>query len=363
MEELAHPFTWLARWLCETDAELGRNGGLGRVRRALLALSMQHKALKGMDGAAHSIGNIGASAASGSSVAECVATARDIVPSRRGALRARATAACRARAVQLGFEAAEACRTAFPGGRRLGFGEFFVDCRVIEQPIYDRTLVVLRWAGDAEALMRAVEAPTLRISEHLAANTILWRIAELIATDLPNGHSYVCVGHGVAGSIAALVTLLKKGDAIALGPAPCVTGACRCTSLVLGDDLVPRASRASLRRLRRRLRRFLPTSTASVGPGSLLRFGTAVATSVLEHSLASAVPKRSGLPQPHHDDLHIPGNVFYLKPRSDGSISLNKLGANKRREQLLWQLNDILLSKSMLAHHTLDAYIHSLERT
>ena len=36
--------------------------------------------------------------------------------------------------------------------------------------------------------------------------------------------------------------------------------------------------------------------------------------------------------------------------------------AGRAREELLWQLNDVLLSKSMLAHATLDAYISALDR-
>ena len=35
-------------------------------------------------------------------------------------------------------------------------------------------------------------------------------------------------------------------------------------------------------------------------------------------------------------------------------------GASRGREELLWQLNDVVLSKSMLAHATFDAYVSAL---
>lgn len=379
VEELAHPFTSVARWLCETDTTtFGQR--VASVRRALLALSMQHKALKGMDGAAFSLGTIGASAASGSSVEERVSAARDIIPTRRGALRARAAAAARANAVQIGFEAAEACRVSASSGERVGFGDFFVDVAVVEQT--NRTLVVVKWAGDAESLIRAVEAPLVHFEgdgDIVSANAVLARLADLVAEKIVDAlrstsGNVLYVGHGLGGSIAALLALRggTNARAVAIGPAPCCVVRRNehtdysVTSLVLGDDFVPRASRATLRRLRRKLRRFLPPTKGGGGPGSFVRFGAAVASSALEHSFGGGSTKHQQTPHTvvqSRDDLHLPGQVFYLKPRADGSVSLNTLGSNRNREQHLWQLNDILLTKSMLAHHTLDAYIHSLERT
>lgn len=37
-------------------------------------------------------------------------------------------------------------------------------------------------------------------------------------------------------------------------------------------------------------------------------------------------------------------------------------GAGHARESLLWQLHEVLLSKSMLAHHTLHGYVSVLAR-
>jgi hypothetical protein len=39
-----------------------------------------------------------------------------------------------------------------------------------------------------------------------------------------------------------------------------------------------------------------------------------------------------------------------------------KGGREAMRAAVLWQLNDVLLSKSMWKHHQLDSYIHGLDR-
>ena len=75
-EELEHPFSALAAFLCEAP-ELGEKGPK-RVRRALLALSTSTKTVKFVDGATHHAIKMGASAASGATVAERVAAARDL---------------------------------------------------------------------------------------------------------------------------------------------------------------------------------------------------------------------------------------------------------------------------------------------
>jgi hypothetical protein len=49
-----------------------------------------------------------------------------------------------------------------------------------------------------------------------------------------------------------------------------------------------------------------------------------------------------------------------------GVSSMHEIGSSGGREALraavLWQLNDVLLSRSLWMHHSLDAYIHGLDR-
>ena len=160
--------------------------------------------------------------------------------------------------------------------------------------------------------------------------------------------------------------------AVSVGCAPCVGNRARrwdprrgrCTVVLLGDDVVGRCSRSSLARLRRRLRRFLPASAGGVA--GFVRLGTALAGSALEQGLgaaARATKSDDRAPKPTDDDeLRLPGDVFYLKPRADGSVGIYRGGASRGREELLWQLNDVLLSKSMLAHATAGAYVSALDR-
>ena len=64
----------------------------------------------------------------------------------------------------------------------------------------------------------------------------------------------------------------------------------------------------------------------------------------------------------------VPGNVYLVRPRriGGGSSSIHEISGRGGRESLraalLWQLNDVLVSKSLWAHHRLDAYIHSLDK-
>ena len=67
--------------------------------------------------------------------------------------------------------------------------------------------------------------------------------------------------------------------------------------------------------------------------------------------------------------LGVPGRAFLLRPRRYGGFCRihevgNRLkgGREALRAQVLWQLDDVLLSKSLWKHHQLDSYIHGLDR-
>ena len=85
------------------------------MRRALLALSTSTKTVKFVDGATHHAIKMGASAASGATVAERVAAARDVAGRGPRALKKRASAACRARMALEALEPCELCRRAPEG--------------------------------------------------------------------------------------------------------------------------------------------------------------------------------------------------------------------------------------------------------
>ena len=60
--------------------------------------------------------------------------------------------------------------------------------------------------------------------------------------------------------------------------------------------------------------------------------------------------------------LLCPGVVYLLKPRASGDVAMVTTKKGGLGEAVLWQMHDILVSKSMLAHHTLGAYIHALDK-
>jgi hypothetical protein len=65
--------------------------------------------------------------------------------------------------------------------------------------------------------------------------------------------------------------------------------------------------------------------------------------------------------------LSIPGKVFLIRPRRlGGTCSIHEVrgfgGREALRAAVLWQLNDVLLSKSLWKHHLLPSYVNALDR-
>ncbi|CAM9436814.1 unnamed protein product [Heterosigma akashiwo] len=62
------------------------------------------------------------------------------------------------------------------------------------------------------------------------------------------------------------------------------------------------------------------------------------------------------------EELAPAGRLYYLKPRRyQGAATLQEVKGNLR-EDVLWQLDEIFLSKSMLKHHSLAEYVSNLDR-
>lgn len=213
------------------------------------------------------------------------------------------------------------------------------------------------------------------------------------------------VGHSLAGGVAALAALIldgilpypetvatirrlhsvtknKDGDnrdgvdeavqidpiahgrssAFCLGPPPCVSSNLRApfiTSIIHGDDIICRTSQATLKRLCERTRHSIK--------GGVLGRSVGWMTDAVSLTVSGL---KSQSKQSVRDRLVVPGKVFLIRPRriGGGSSSIHEVGDTSAggretfRAAVLWQLNDILLSGSMLAHHDLGAYIRSLDR-
>ncbi|KAL3792688.1 hypothetical protein HJC23_009416 [Cyclotella cryptica] len=213
------------------------------------------------------------------------------------------------------------------------------------------------------------------------------------------------VGHSLAGGVAALAALLLDGvlphpetmartqnlqcatkkkhndnrdlvnaavprepiargrsSAFCLGPPPCLSPNLRApfiTSIIHGDDIICRTSHATLKRLCERTRHSIK--------GGVLGRSVGWMTDALSLTVSGL---KSQSKKSERDRLVVPGKVFLIRPRriGGGSSSIHEVGdtaAGGRetfRAAVLWQLNDILLSGSMLVHHDLGAYIRSLDR-
>ena len=158
----------------------------------------------------------------------------------------------------------------------------------------------------------------------------------------------------------------SRSSALTLGCPPCLSGnvpAAFCTSFIFGDDIVCRTTEDSIDRLVRRIKRNL--NSGFVGR----KLGLAKLSDTLSMTVSSLQSHAHGS-EGEESRLSIPGRAYLVRPRRLGGIcSIHEVGVLKKggrealREALLWQMDDVLLSKSMWKHHNLVSYIHGLDRT
>ena len=155
-----------------------------------------------------------------------------------------------------------------------------------------------------------------------------------------------------------------RTSAVALGPPPCLSPnvkASYVTSLVHGDDIVCRVNPTSMDRLYQRTIQFYNTKNPLFT--SWKRMSDTFSLTM------SSIQSYAHGSQGEETKLALPGNVYCIKPRRyHNACSLHQVGGDATakhqawRAAILWQLNDILLSPSMVSHHSLTAYIHALDR-
>lgn len=156
-----------------------------------------------------------------------------------------------------------------------------------------------------------------------------------------------------------------RTSAVSLGAPPCLSSNVPSDfiiSIMYGDDVLCRATRASFDRLLKRSKKALK-SKGWIGGRQLNFMSDALALTT--SSLKSHAHGSEG----EELRLSLPGRAYLLRPRRlGGSCSIHEVGDKLKggrealRAHLLWQLDDILLSKSLWKHHQLDSYIHGLDR-
>jgi hypothetical protein len=190
------------------------------------------------------------------------------------------------------------------------------------------------------------------------------------------------VGHSLAGGVAAISACIMDGtiplrnesehncessltgfgrartSALCLGPPPCLSPNLRSpfvTSVIHGDDVVCRTTQRTIDNLCDRTIRSIK--------GGLLGRSVGWMSEAISLTVSGFKSNNGG----KGERLIVPGQVFLVRPRrmGGGSSSIHEVGGRGGetfRATLLWQLNDVLLSKSLWSHHRLDAYIRSLDR-
>jgi len=131
------------------------------------------------------------------------------------------------------------------------------------------------------------------------------------------------------------------------------------TSVIHGDDVVCRATKDSLDTLRKRTIRTLKKNSLTKRVGWMADTINLAVSGIQTHAHGS---------EGEEARLSLAGRVYLVRPRriSGGVSSMHEIGAAGGREALraavLWSLRDILLSKSLWAHHSLEAYIVGLDK-
>jgi hypothetical protein len=157
----------------------------------------------------------------------------------------------------------------------------------------------------------------------------------------------------------------RRSSALTLGAPPSMSSNVPSEfviSIVFGDDIVTRTSPESIERFLQRTRRSM-RACGILGIAQLSRIADtfSLATSNLKSHAHGSEGEEAR--------LSIPGRAFLVRPRRlSHACSMHEIGAHLKggreaiRAVVLWQLNDILLSKSLWKHHQLESYIIGLDR-
>lgn len=171
------------------------------------------------------------------------------------------------------------------------------------------------------------------------------------------------VGGNNSTEVAPLAGLGKgRTSAVAIGAPPSMSKNIPneyILSLMYGDDIVCRMHPESLERFLGRTERALKNSGLIARRLNWMTDTLSLAkTNLQTHAVGS---------DGEETKLGIPGKAYLVRPRRlKHHCSMHEIPKKGGREALraavLWQLNDLLLSKSLWKHHQLESYIQGLDR-
>lgn len=195
------------------------------------------------------------------------------------------------------------------------------------------------------------------------------------------------IGHSSGGAVGAYLSLILDGfvlppqaiameypdlafgryhnrvKALSLGSPPCLSRSVVprfISSIVCGDDLIARCQSTALAEFRDKV---LKALQSGAGKGGLA--GWMNGANILGELSTSAGKRLTAYQRRKKESngMEVPGRVFFIKSRQlKQGATIQRILRGNWQEDVLWNIHDILISKKMVDHHTLDAYIRTLNR-
>ena len=136
-------------------------------------------------------------------------------------------------------------------------------------------------------------------------------------------------------------------------------------SYILGDDLIAHYTPASVRRLERKIVELIPKGNSMVGnqlsymKGFMSSFSQSSGSEIQLETEDNDNIDDDGIF--NDETLRQPGRVYYVKPRINKGATIKEVfRSGTLREERIWRLHDIVVSKSMIDHHTIKKYVQTL---
>ena len=190
--------------------------------------------------------------------------------------------------------------------------------------------------------------------------------ADVNVNNYENGNENKIDANHIRKESLAVGKFKDRVSCVTLGTPPCISRSIVppfITTIVCGDDIVPRTSLESIENMYSRV---LSALEKGAGEKSLMKgLAWKMGSGVLSDISSMTGRSVSRVTGNQHDisSLSLPGRVFFVKARKlKEGATIQRILRGNWQEDILWQIHDILLTKKMFTHHNLDYYIKTLDR-
>ena len=188
----------------------------------------------------------------------------------------------------------------------------------------------------------------------------------LVPSLVKNSTASYCMNGKIIGSIAGTNQTLpivggfnQRVKCMTFGAPPCVSRTvvpAYISSLICGDDIMTRLKVSSIKSFQSRV------TDALEGGAGLKGLAWITAPSLLT-KVAGKNVKKYKIRKQEVAGLHVPGRTFYIKSRKlKQGATLQRILRGNWQEEVLWNIHDVVITKKMVEHHTINAYIRTLNR-